>query len=292
MLVLQLLVNGLVAGAIFALVAVGFALIFNSTRMMHLAHGAVYTFGAYAFYMCVAWGGFDYISAGVVAVTACAALGVVIERTIYRSVKRFGGGENSILVASLGLLILMQSLYAIAFTTDTVTVRQGPLPHYDLGGVVVTALHVFVLVVVAVVFPLLHAFLRLTNAGRSIRAIADDPTLATAHGLNVSALQTIVFAIGSALAGLAGVLVSLELGVHPEMGFMAVFVATVAVIIGGVGQIYGALVGAFALGLLQQISVWKIDSAWQHAVVYVVLVLFLFIRPMGALGHRGTVRRA
>jgi len=291
-LVLQLFVNGLAAGAIFALVAVGFALIFNSTRMMHLAHGAVYTFGAYAFYVGVAWIGLDYLTAGVVAVLLSAALGVAIERSIYRAVKRFGGGENSILVASLGLLILLQALFAIGFTTDTVTVRQGPLPSFDLGGVVVTALHVVVLVLVAVVFPLLHAFLRLTNPGRSIRAIADDPSLATAHGLNVSVLQTIVFAIGSALAGLAGVLVSIELGTHPEMGFMAVFVATVAVIIGGVGQIYGALFGAFALGLLQQLSVWKIDSAWQHAVVYVVLVIFLFVRPMGALGHRSQVRRA
>jgi branched-chain amino acid transport system permease protein len=292
MLVLQLFVNGLAAGAIFALVAVGFALIFNSTRMMHLAHGAVYTFGAYAFYIGVTWIGLDYLTAGLAAVLLSAALGVAIERSIYRAVKRFGGGENSILIASLGLLILLQSLYAIAFSTDTVTVRRGPLPSYDLGGVVVTALHLAVLALVVVVFPLLHAFLRFTNPGRSIRAIADDPSLATAHGLNVSALQTIVFAIGSALAGLAGVLVSVELGTHPEMGFMAVFVATVAVIIGGVGQIYGALLGAFALGLLQQLSVWKIDSAWQHAVVYVVLVIFLFIRPMGALGHRAKVRQA
>jgi branched-chain amino acid transport system permease protein len=291
-LVLQLIVNGLAAGAIFSLVAVGFALIFNSTRMMHLAHGAVYTFGAYVFYICVAWIGLDYFTAGLAAVLMSAAMGVAIERSIYRAVKRFGGGENSILVASLGLLILLQALFAIGFTTDTVTVRRGPLPNFDLGGVVVTSLHVAILALIAIVFPLLHAFLRLTNAGRSIRAIADDPSLATAHGLNVGMLQTIVFAIGSALAGLAGVLVSIELGTHPEMGFMAVFIATVALIIGGVGQIYGVLVGAFALGLLQQLSVWKIDSAWQHAVVYVVLVVFLFVRPMGALGHRSQVRRA
>ncbi len=292
MLILQLFVNGLTAGAIFALVAVGFALIFNSTRMMHLAHGAVYTFGAYVFYVAVILVGLDYFAAAAIAILLSALSGVAIERSIYRAVKRFGGGENSILVASLGLLILLQSVFAVVFTTDTVTVRQGPLPNFNLGGVVITALHLIVLGVVAIVFPLLHAFLRYTSAGRSIRAVADDPSLATAHGINVSRLQTLVFAIGSALAGAAGVLVSLELGTHPEMGFMAVFVATVAVIIGGVGQIYGALFGAFALGLLQQLSVWKIDSAWQHAVVYVVLVIFLFVRPMGAFGHRGQVRRA
>jgi branched-chain amino acid transport system permease protein len=291
-LVLQLLVNGVAAGAIFALVAVGFALIFNATRMMHLAHGAVYTFGAYAFYIGVVGLGLGYIVSGIAAVALSSLFGVLMERVIYRSVKRFGGGENSILVASLGLLILLQSVYAIAFTTDTITVHQGPLPHFAIGGVVITVLHLFVLLTVAVVFPLLHAFLRLTNAGRSIRAIADDPALATAHGLNVSALQTIVFAIGSALAGLAGILVSVELGAYPDMGFLAVFVATVAVIIGGVGQLYGALLGAFTLGILQQLAVWKIDSAWQHAVVYVVLVIFLVFRPMGMLGHRGQVRRA
>ena len=292
MLVAQLLINGIAAGAIYSLIAVGFALIFNATRMMHLAHGAVYTAGAYAFAVSVLWLGLPYPLAALVAIFVATVIGIATDLLVYRPIKRFGGGENSVLVASLGVIILLQSLYAMVFTTDTMTVRAGALPSFEFGGLSVTILHVIMLGVACVVFPALHGFLNWTRYGRAIRALADDPNLAMAHGLNIGRLQIIVFALGSALAGLAGILVSVEIGVNPEMGFMAVFVATVAVIVGGVGQLYGAMLGSFALGLLQQLAVWKIDSAWQHAVVYVVLVLFLIFRPSGALGHRMKVRQA
>ena len=292
MLVAQLLINGIAAGAIYSLIAVGFALIFNATRMMHLAHGAVYTAGAYAFGVSVLWLGLPYPAAALVAIFIAILIGVGTDILVYRPIKRFGGGENSILVASLGVIILLQSLYAIAFTTDTMTVRAGALPSFQFGGLSVTILHIIMLGVVAVVFPALHAFLNWTRYGRAVRALADDPNLALAQGLNIGLLQIVIFALGSALAGVAGVLVSVEVGVNPDMGFMAVFVATVAVIVGGVGQLYGAMLGSFALGLLQQLSVWKIDSAWQHAVVYIVLVIFLIVRPSGALGHRMKVRQA
>ena len=292
MLLLQLCVNGLVAGAVYSLMAVGFALIYNSTRMFHIAHGAVFTIAAYAFYFFAVTLGVDFWLSAVAGIAAAALLGVLMEVGIYRPIRRLGGGLNSVLIASLGLMVLLQSLYAIAFSTETLTIRQGMLDTIIIGGIAVTSLNLVVGAIAIVAFVAIELFLRTSKYGQAIRALADNPTLANIQGIGTGRLYIIIFLVGSALAGVAGILVSLDVGVRPEMGLLTVLVAIVAVIVGGVGYLPGALVGAFILGVLQQVSIWKINSAWQEGVVFALLLIFLVTKPDGLFGGRFRVRQA
>ena len=143
-----------------------------------------------------------------------------------------------------------------------------------------------------VLFAALMLFLRVSRWGGAIRALSDDPLLCAAHGLNADRIYSLVFAIGSLFAGVAAVLVSFDLGVWPEMGFITIFVSVVALTVGGIGSLVGAIVGGLLLGLLQQFATWKIDSSWQNGVVFLILFCFLLVRPQGLFGSRSAIRRA
>jgi len=287
----QLVVNGIAAGGIYALLAVGFALIYNTSRVLHLAHAIVYTFGAYAFYtLAVLIGIWGWISAPL-AVVLTGLFGWSIEAFIYRPLRRSGAGHNATLIATLGLISFFQGAYALVFSTDNKMLREGPLPVFQIGDVTITILHVAIVILSLAVFPILQLFLTRTRLGIAIRALADNRELADIQGMETDRLYGVIFLLGSALAGIAAVLTALDLGATPDMGFDVVFAAVVALVIGGVGYLPGALVGAFALGLAQQLVVWQLDTAWQSGLVFTLLILFLIVRPQGFFGARMATRR-
>ncbi len=187
---------------------------------------------------------------------------------------------------------MLQSVYALAFGTDTLIVNTGALPTVHVGPVLVTVQNIVLVVVLFVLFTALQLFLQLSRWGGAIRALSDDPHLCAAHGLDADRLYSLVFAIGSMLAGVAAVIVSFDLGVWPEMGFVTIFVSVVALTVGGIGSLVGALVGGLLLGLVQQFATWKIDSSWQNGVVFFILLCFLLVRPQGLFGSRSAIRRA
>ena len=272
--------------------AVGFAIIYNATRVFHLAHGAVLTCAAYCFYVVVVVAGWSLAVAVPIAMVVAAALGCGIEFGVYAPLRRRGAGPAGLMIASLGLLVLFQNLFAIVFSTDILTVRSGGLAIFQFGALTVTSLHIVTAVVAIVVFALLQLFLTATKQGRAIRALSDNPQLAPVVGIEVERTYLLVTAIGSALAAVAAILLTWDLGVQPEMGFLIVFYAAVAVVVGGAGYLPGALLGAVAFGLVQQLSIWQLDSRWQNGVVFAVVLLFLALRPQGLFGSRLVVRRA
>lgn len=292
MLVVQFLVNGLTAGALYALMAVGFALIYNGTRVLHLAHGAVFTFAGYSMYVFGIALELPVVIAFAIAVVLTAILGAMCEVLVYRPLRRRGSGAAADLVASLGLLTLFEAVFALVFTTDTKNLHQGSLSTYEIGEVFVTNLHIVIAGVAIVLFPLLQLFLSRTKYGRAIRALADNPGLALVLGVDTERLYILIFALGSALAAVAACLISYDLGVRPQMGFSIMFVALVAVIIGGIGYLPGAAAGGILLGLLQQVALWYLSARWQEVVVFGVLVIFLVLRPQGMFGGRLVTRRA
>jgi branched-chain amino acid transport system permease protein len=196
------------------------------------------------------------------------------------------------LVASLGLLIFCQAMYGLTFGTDTLSIEQAPLTTYIFSGLVVTQLHLIVAVVALVIFPVLHLFLVRTQYGRSIRALADNPSLATVFGVDKDRIYIYIFFIGSGLAAIAAGLISFESGVRPTMGFSIMFIALVAVIIGGIGYLPGAAAGGILVGLLQNLALWPLSARWQDIVVFGVLIALLLIRPQGLFGSTQVVRRA
>lgn len=291
MLLLQLFINGLASGAIYALTAVGFALIYNGTRIFHIAHGAVFTFGGYALYLFALPLGLPWIVALPAAVIATAAFGALMDSLVYRPLRKRGTGPAGMFIASIGALTFAQATYSLVFGTDTINLRKGGLPTFDIGEVTLTAVHVVAAMVALIVFPVLQLFLTRTRWGRAIRALADNPRLAVVRGIDAERLYIVIFALGSALAGLGVVIIAFDLGVRPEMGFSVMFVALVAVIVGGVGYLPGAAAGGFLLGITQSLSLWQLSGRWQDVVVFGALLAFLVFRPQGIFGHMLVTRR-
>jgi branched-chain amino acid transport system permease protein len=252
----------------------------------------VLTFSAYVFYVLLSLLHAPLAVAVVLTIVAAALLGCVIERYVYGVLRKRGGGPPAQMLASLGILVLLQNVFALIFSTDVLTVRTGSLAVYPLGKLTVTSHHIVVAIVTIALFAALQMFLVLSKQGRAIRALADNPNLSTAIGINPDRTYLLIMAVGSIMASISAMLLAWDVGVEPEMGFMVIFVAIVAVIIGGVGYLPGALVGGFLLGLVQQLSIWQLDSRWQDGVVFIVVLMFLVVRPQGLFGNRLNVRRA
>jgi len=289
---LQLLIDGLITGALYALITLGFAVIYNGTRIFHLAHGGVFAFGAYMLWTFNVWLGLNIFLACLAAIICSAAFGALIEILVYRKLRRRRSSGDATVVASLGVIILIQAMLALVYGTDSRVLHENALAIYSLDGIVVTRLHVVDAVVAILIFPLLHYFVSYTKQGRAMRALADNPDLVPFFGVDRDRLYIVIFALGSALAGLAGGLIAMDSGALPEMGFEIMFIALTAVIIGGVGYLPGAAAGGIMVGVLQNFSLWPFSANWRDVVVFGVLIAFLLVRPQGVFGSLLVVRRA
>lgn len=281
---LQLTVNGVVAGAIFAVMAVGFALIYSTTRIFHVAHGGVFTVAAYFFYALVKLAGLPLGLASLLTLLLAALLGAAVELWGYRPLRRRGAGLATYMLGSFGLFIILQNVIAMIYGTQPQTVREAPLPSWQLGEINVTFFHLLVVVASGIIFSALHLFLTRTNLGKMIRALSDNPELAEGLGINTGRLYLAIAALGSLLAGVAALFVAVDVGVSLENGFTVLLIAAVATIIGGVGHLPGAALAAFILGLVQNWSVFKLSPQWQDAVAFTIFIFFLLFLPRGLFG--------
>jgi len=292
MLVFQLLANGFVTGCAYALVALGFALIYNTTRIFHIAHGAVYAVAAYLFYSFYVLWGIPLIGAAFLTVVGATVLGVLIDEVIHVPLDEQDSSMLIHLLSSLGLYIALVNVIAIFYGNQTTVLSSGVGTTYSVGGVILTQIQVATVVVAVVLFIGLVVLLRKTRLGQQLRAMRDDPELISVMGLNPRTLRRVVFGLGSALAAVAAILLGLDVGIDPHIGLAAVLNGAVAVIIGGIGLFEGAAVGALVLGLLQSVAVWQASARWQEAVTFGVLILFLLFRPQGILGKQRRVEEA
>jgi branched-chain amino acid transport system permease protein len=286
MLLLQLLANGFVSGCNTALLALSFALIYNTTRTFHIAHGAVYTAAAYICYALLIQQGWTLIVSLILALLLSAALGVAMELIVYAPLVRRNATPLVGLLSSLGLYVALVNLIALFFGNDTKLLSPGVEKVYHLGQIVLTRVQLLEIAAASVLLPLFVLLLNLTTSGKIIRAVRDYPSLASLVGINVPAVRLSVFALGSALAGVAAVLAALDVGVDPQAGMPVLLTAAVALIVGGVGTFEGPVVGGFILGLLQGVIVWFISARWNNAITFAVLIIFMLFRPAGLAGRR------
>jgi len=285
---LQIVINSLVAGSLYSLAAAGFTLIFGVLRVAHFAHGDVAMVGAYVALAVVAlWGG--QASVGTMAVglgagiVASMAVGVLVERWTYRPLR--GAPAMQILIAAIAVARLLQSILQMTAGSSIQMfpiAQQAPLV---IGGARITPVQLTVLGVSALLFTGLYFLINRTHLGAQIRAVADNPALARVQGIPVERVTMVVFACSSALAAVAGVLQGLVINIHPAMGFVLVLKAFAAVVLGGLGSIPGAIIGAFALGLFENVGAWYTSGIWKEPIAYLVLLLMLLIKPSGLLGR-------
>lgn len=283
----QLLLNGIIAGSIYALVAIGFTVIYRTVKFFHFAHGVVYTAGAYFAYTFFILFHINPIISFILAIIFAAFLGVAIDRIVYYPLRNKKASNLIFLLASFGVFILLQNLIQLIYGAQILTIRTGPIKegHHFLGAVI-TNTQITILVFSIVLMILLWLFIQKTKLGKAMRAVSDDPIAAKVVGINPEKIIRTSFVIGSALAGAAGILISFETNIEPTMGFNALLKGIIASIIGGIGNIPGAVLGGFFLGLAENLGIWKISAGWKDAISFAILIIFLLIRPQGIMGSK------
>ena len=280
---LQFIANGLCNGASYALVAIGFGLIYTTTGVFHIAHGAVYTLGAYALYCFLVVLKLPLVLAIIIALSSAAATGALIELVVYRPLERKRASSAVLMVSSLGVYIVLVNAIAMLLGNDTKILRPGADTTFTLGDVILTRIQVAELIVSSAVIGFYWFFLSRSSLGRLCRAVADDSALASVMGIKVERTRLVAFAVGSSLATVGSILIALDIGVDPQGGFSAVLVAAVACIIGGMRRFIAPAFGGILLGLIQSLVVWCTSAKWEGAVTFALLIAFLVFRPQGLL---------
>ncbi len=276
--------NGLSLGAIYALGAVGLTLVYGILKLVNFAHGEFLTFGAYVAFLTNVTLGLPLVLGVAAAVVATAALGLAFERAMWRPMRARKAGLLQLLVMSIGLALLLR--YGIQFIagTEIRTLDVDRSQAVRFLGLRVGETELIVIVVGIVVLTAVGMLLRFTILGKQMRALADDQDLAEVAGIDTGRVITYTWIFAGGLAGLAGVMAGAITNIQPELGFTLLLAIFAAVILGGIGDAFGALAGGLVLGLLIEWSTLVIEARWKIAVGFVVLIGVLVIRPEGVFG--------
>jgi branched-chain amino acid transport system permease protein len=282
---LQSILNGIIAGCEYGLIAAGLALVYQVRSFFHLAHGAVYLTSAYVANFLIAENHWPLQVGIAVAILWGAALGVLMELAVYRPLAKRGASSTILLIASLGLLIALQSIVAFVFGSFTRSFFAGGVNEALLvAGLRVTAVQLLTIGVFAAAGALLWLWMFRTKTGKEVRAVADNAQLSVAFGIDSGRVVLLVFAVASALAAMGGILAGYNTNIFPAMGFWGILPAVVAIVVGGLGSISGAFFGAMFVGIVQNLAAWFLPTVWTNAIMFVVLLGFLLFRPTGLVG--------
>jgi branched-chain amino acid transport system permease protein len=281
---LQVFSTGLGLAGYYALVAVGFALIFATLRIFHVAHGTVFLIAGYTFFALHRLLGIDGFVSAAAGVAAAALAGLAIDKIVYGPVLRRGGGMFGVFIASLGAALIVEA-GLLAWTKGVVSVaRTDMLEIFIVGDVALRALDFGIIALVAAAFGALYLWLHRTNTGLEVRGLTDNADLAAVVGVDVHRTRNAIFLIASALAGLAGVLTAYDTGLLPSSGFKTLFIGVVAVILGGLRSLLlGTIVGASCLGLLTAFAGFFFPE-WITFTIFLIMIVLIIVRPQGILG--------
>jgi len=284
---LQVLTNGLVNGAILALMAISLTIIFSILRVPHFGLGGVFVWAAFVAFFSVTRFGLNFWLAVLAAVVSMAGLGVVIERLAFRQLRT--ATEDAMFVSAIGVLIVLENGALLLWGGEPYSI---PVPDalgfvVSLGNVVyLPAMRILILVVTALAFILLHLFVKRTRLGKAMRAVAQDGVAARLLGVPIDRVASWTFALGSGMAGLAGALVGAAFSFNFEMGSLSILKAFVVVVLGGLGSVGGAIVGAMVLGVVDSLTLTYVTSEFKQLVAFTVLIVVLVVRPSGLFGQR------
>jgi branched-chain amino acid transport system permease protein len=284
--IFQQLINGLMLGASYSLVAIGYTLIFGVLNLLYFAHGEVFMVGAFAGLYLVVYGGANIYVAMLGAMIACGMLGII---AVYVSVRPVPKDRPlAPLISTIGLTIVLQNLAVYIFGGQQVafpeTIRQQL---YQLGPVTISSVQIFILVVAVTLMAALWLFIERTRMGRAIRATAENHETAALLGVDVNRVVLVTFAIGSGIAGIAGVLDGVKnSGISPFMGLGAAVKGLVVMLLGGLGNVVGAMVAGLLLGMIEILSAAYIGTTERDLFSFLILILILLYRPTGLFGTR------
>jgi len=288
----QLLINTVHSGVIFALVGVSFDLVYRTTKFFHFAHAAVF--------LCAAYGTLAFSSiwpqfwiAAVAGIGIGTIANVSMELSVFARMRRNRASALTLLLVSLGLYVVVQNIVSLLFGDGTRVLWTSAVARgIDLHGGYITPVQLFAATASVVLVCGTHWTLSRSKIGKALRAVSADSELAEACGLPIRRVNVAAFAISGALAGSVAILVSMDVGLNPNLGLQLLFIGVVVMIMGGVGSVWGALIAGLFLAAAQNAAVWWLSSAWQDAITFGLLWTFLLFRPQGIFGRKAPARSA
>ena len=283
---LQYLINGISIGAVYAIIALGYTMVYGIAKMLNFAHGDVIMVGAYMSYSMTAYLGMPAYVGVLVAIVVCTLLGITIEGLAYRPLR--GAPSLAVLITAIGVSYFLQNAAQLIWGSDQKNFKSivtlAPLKLFD-GQLTITGEVIITILLSIVIMVSLHLFTTKTRMGKAMRAVSEDRDAAQLMGINVNRTIAMTFAIGSALAAIAGVLLCSSLvTLQPTTGSMPGIRAFTAAVFGGIGSIPGAMLGGILLGVIETFAKAYISTKFSDAIVFLVLIVILLVKPSGLLG--------
>ena len=285
---LSYLLSGLALGSVYAIIALGYTMVYGIAKMLNFAHGDIIMAGGYvAYYACTKFNLPWYLCI-IISILFCILLGVTIERLAYKPLR--AASSLSVLITAIGVSYFLQNSSQLLFGSDTkifpALLTEGSFKLFD-GQLVIPYLNIITIVVCVIIMVCLTAFINKTKTGKAMRACAEDKGAAQLMGINVDTTISITFAIGSGLAAIASILLcSTYPSLSPTLGSMPGIKAFTAAVFGGIGSIPGALLGGLLLGIIENLTKAYISTQLSDAIVFAVLIIVLLIKPTGLLGKK------
>lgn len=281
----QVVLNGVLAGLTWGLVALGFTVVYSTARFLHVAYAATFVVGAYAGVSLSRVSGVPLVVCAFGAVAAGAVLGAAVEIFVYRPLRRMRSPSLVLFLASLAILIIVENSVALLFGSEIqVPARVAEQGSIRILGAQLSSAQSGTGIGALALFFFTWAFTRLSPVGKRMRAVASDAELASVVGVDERSTLALAMVIGSALSGASGFLLAYDTSATPTMGFTVLLVGVTAAIAGGMGSIPGAMLGGLLVGVAQHAGAWFLAPEWQDAVVFVILLLLLLLRPQGFFG--------
>lgn len=293
----QQVVNGLTLGGVYALIALGYTMVYGILQLINFAHGEIYMIGAYMGIIFLAF----FSAAGIteqsltlsllltfaLTISFTSAYGYTVEKIAYKPLR--GAKRLSPLISAIGMSIFLQNYVMLTQgATDKVFPDIVGLSGIEFSGVKITSIQLFIIAISSVIMISLHLFVKRTKTGRAMRATAQDKTMASLVGVNIDRVISVTFVIGSALAAVAGIMVAMYYGlVNYFIGYTAGIKAFTAAVLGGIGSIPGAMVGGLILGIVESLGSSYISSEYKDAYAFVLLIVILLFKPEGLFGSSG-----
>ncbi len=283
---LQQIINGISLGSIYALIALGYTMVYGIIKLINFAHGDIYMVGAYVGYFCMTFLKLGFLPSLLIAMVFCTLLGVTVEKIAYKPLR--DSTRIAVLITAIGASLFIE--YGTMFFVKA-GVRSYPdmtgllVKQFRFGDIVLTMQQIIIVITTVLLMILLQFIVKKTKIGKAMRAVSMDKDAARLMGINVDSTISFTFAIGSALAGAAGVLVGIYYNsINPLMGIMPGLKAFVAAVFGGIGIIPGAMIGGYIIGTIEVLVSGYGNSMYRDAVVFAILILILIVRPAGLLG--------
>ncbi len=283
---MQILINIILSGAIYLLVALSFMLVYYSAKFLNISHAIILTIGAYISFT------FQQLNISLflvipLAIIISISIGIGMEIIVFRNLRKNKNHPYVLLIASIGIYVILQNVISLIWGDETKSIRTGVVKAgNEILGAYITDIQIIIIISCVLLFLCVVALLNRTSFGRQIRAVSSNEELANIFGINSNKIILWAFVIGSGLAAIAGILVAFDTDITPTMGFNLLIYGIVAMIIGGIGSTWGLVAGAFLLATAQHLGAYYIDSKWMDAIAYIILILFLIWKPLGFSGKR------